>query len=159
MVGSGPAGLAAALAAADSGKSVLLLEQDALPGGSTLWEQQRIDDLPASEWRQRMLDRLGAHQNVHIRCNTLAFGHYDHGLVMALESHADGVDAISWRIRSFRSSGVLMVSSRYSIRKDKRPRTSTVFLEPWECFSPLRKHRYMLKFLPHPILLLWLKKD
>jgi sarcosine oxidase subunit alpha len=99
IVGSGPAGLAAACAAADSGKSVLLLEQDALPGGSTLWDQQRIDDLPAAEWRQRTLKTLVAHPNVRIRCNTLAFGHYDHGRVMALESHADGVAAISWRIR------------------------------------------------------------
>jgi sarcosine oxidase subunit alpha len=99
VVGSGPAGLAAARAAADSGLSVLLLEQDALPGGSTLWEQQRIEGLSAAEWRQRVLSALGAHENVRIQCNTLAFGHYDHGRVMALESHADGVDAISWRIR------------------------------------------------------------
>jgi len=99
VVGSGPAGLAAARAAADSGKSVLLLEQDALPGGSTLWEQQQIEGRAAAEWRQQVLSALAAHQNVRIQCNTLAFGHYDHGRVMALESHADGVEAISWRIR------------------------------------------------------------
>ena len=99
VVGSGPAGLAAALAAADSSKSVLLLEQDALPGGSALWEQQQIEGLPAARWRQLVLSSLAAHQSVRIQCNTLAFGHYDHGRVMALESHANGVDAISWRIR------------------------------------------------------------
>ena len=99
VVGAGPAGLGAALAAADSGKSVLLLEQDALLGGSTLWDQQQIEGLPAARWRQLVLRSLATYQNVRIQCNTLAFGHYDHGRVMALESHADGVDAISWRIR------------------------------------------------------------
>ena len=58
IVGAGPAGLAAALAAADSGQSVMLLEQDVLPGGSTLWERERIDDLSAAEWRKRTLAAL-----------------------------------------------------------------------------------------------------
>ena len=99
IVGSGPAGLAAALAAADSGMSVMLLEQDRLPGGSTLWEQQRIDSESVAEWRERAITTLADHPNVHIKCNTLAFGQYDHGRIMALQRDANWVDSISWRIR------------------------------------------------------------
>ena len=99
IVGSGAAGLSAALAAADSGFSVMLLEQDSLPGGSTLWESGEIDSMPASRWCEQTLKTLMASRNIRIKCNTLAFGHYDHGRVMAVEAAADGVDSISWRIR------------------------------------------------------------
>jgi len=102
IVGSGPTGLAAALTAVDSGLSVILLEQDTLPGGSTLWEQSDIEGLPATRWRERALATLAGSNNCRVMCNTLAFGQYDHGRVMALESHADGVDSISWRLRARR---------------------------------------------------------
>lgn len=99
IVGSGPTGLAAAVAAANSGKSIMLLEQDHLLGGTTLWERQRIDSESATEWRERVLATLADYPNVEIMCNTLAFGQYDHGRVMALQRDANGVDSISWRIR------------------------------------------------------------
>ena len=102
IVGSGPAGLGAALAATESGLSVILLEQDAVPGGSTLWEQSDIEGLPAAQWREQALATLAGSTNCRIMCNTLAFGQYDHGRVMALESHADVVDSISWRLRARR---------------------------------------------------------
>jgi len=99
IVGSGPAGLAAALAAAGSDKSVLLLEQDRVPGGSTLWEQQPVESDPAAIWRERTLAAIAKARNIEIKCNTLAFGRYDHGRIMALQRDATGVDSISWRIR------------------------------------------------------------
>ena len=70
IVGSGPAGLAAAQLAAESGRSVMLLEQDSLLGGSTLWEQASVDALPASEWRS---DALTAGRTAPVcgrRCTT-----------------------------------------------------------------------------------------
>ncbi|MCP4471155.1 MAG: FAD-binding protein [Gammaproteobacteria bacterium] len=102
IIGSGPAGLAEALAAADSDLSVILLEQDAVLGGSTLWEQSSIDSLPAAQWREQAIAAVASSNNCRVMCNTLAFGQYDHGRVMALESQADGVDSISWRLRARR---------------------------------------------------------
>ena len=99
IVGSGPAGLAAASTAANCGHSVLLLEHDRQPGGSTLWERQRIGAQSSDDWREATLQSLAGHDNVAIRCNTLVFGRYDHGRVMALQRDADGNDRISWRIR------------------------------------------------------------
>lgn len=102
IIGSGPAGLAAALAAADSGLSVILLEQDRVVGGSTLWEQTEIQSITASHWLQKAIEALEQHSNISIMINTLAFGQYDHGQVMAVERHAHGVDSICWRIRAQR---------------------------------------------------------
>jgi sarcosine oxidase subunit alpha len=102
IVGSGPAGLAAAMTASASGLSTILLEQDSALGGSTLWEQSDIDGLPAAQWRKQAIAALAGSSNCRVMCNTLAFGQYDHGRVMALESYASGVNSISWRLRARR---------------------------------------------------------
>ena len=102
IVGSGPAGLAAAQTAADAGISVILLEQDRILGGSTLWEQSPIQSSAADLWRDNAIESLQQHDNIHIMLNTLAFGQYDHGQVMAIERYAHGVDSVFWRIRTQR---------------------------------------------------------
>jgi len=102
IVGSGPAGLAAALTAAGSGVSVILLEQDRVMGGSTLWEQTEVQSLDAAQWRQNTLESLEQHDNIRTMVNTLAFGQYDHGRVMAIERNAHGIDSVCWRIRARR---------------------------------------------------------
>jgi len=50
IVGAGPAGLSAALAAARSGQRVVLADERAELGGSALWENKLIDQLPSTEW-------------------------------------------------------------------------------------------------------------
>ena len=50
VVGAGPAGIAAARAAAAGGARVILAEQDALAGGSANWSGETIDGRPAAEW-------------------------------------------------------------------------------------------------------------
>lgn len=102
IIGSGPTGLAAAMTAADSGLTVILLEQDDVAGGSTLWEQVEIESQQSAEWRQNALESIGQHKNILVMRNTLAFGQYDHGQVMAVERNTGGVDSISWRIRARR---------------------------------------------------------
>ena len=102
IVGSGPAGLAAALAGIDSGLSIILLEQDRVAGGSTLWEQVEIEGQPATKWREQALARLAESENCRIMLDTLAFGQYDHGRVMAVQQAQGSVDSISWRLRARR---------------------------------------------------------
>ncbi|TIX17985.1 MAG: FAD-dependent oxidoreductase, partial [Mesorhizobium sp.] len=55
IAGSGPAGLAAALAAGRSGARVILCEEDFVPGGRLLADGGTIDGLPAAEWIARTL--------------------------------------------------------------------------------------------------------
>ena len=70
VVGSGPAGLAAARTAAQAGLDVLLVEQDSLLGGSSLSASVADEDLTPS------IQALEA-QGVRIMIRTTAFGLYD----------------------------------------------------------------------------------
>jgi len=102
IIGSGPTGLAAAMAAADSGVSVILLEQDHLAGGSSLWEQVGIDSPTIAQWRRSTLELIERQENIRIMLNTLAFGQYDHGQILAVEKTTGDTDSILWRIRARR---------------------------------------------------------
>ncbi len=91
VVGAGPAGLAAALAAAESGKRVILADEQAEMGGSLLHEPAAtIDGEPAWDWLAAALARLAARDNVTLLSRTTAFGCYPHrhvGLVERLTDH------------------------------------------------------------------------
>ena len=102
VIGSGPAGLSATLAAAEQGARVILLEQDSLLGGSATWEQTHIDSIPARQWRQQTLEKIAQLDNISVFTNCLAFGHYDHGCITAIERRNNTVDSISWRFRADR---------------------------------------------------------
>jgi methylglutamate dehydrogenase subunit C len=82
VVGSGPAGLAAALAAVRSGARVVLVEQDSLAGGSLMSEPL---EGPFEAWRAARLGELGALPNVSLRLRTTALGLYDGNTVALLE--------------------------------------------------------------------------
>lgn len=84
VVGSGPAGLNAALAAAEHGKDVLLVEQDFEPGGDFL---NHAD--PEIETKRRSLISSLEQLGVRIMTRTTAFGLYDHGTAGLLERVSD----------------------------------------------------------------------
>ncbi len=62
VVGAGPAGLAAALAASEAGKRVMLVDEQAEPGGSLLHDvTSSIDGVPAQDgWLRRSRPSTGA---------------------------------------------------------------------------------------------------
>jgi heterotetrameric sarcosine oxidase alpha subunit len=91
VVGSGPAGLAAALAAGCSGARVVLAEEDRLPGGRLNSDGGEIDGMPAGEWLAGALAELEALPNVRIMTRTAVFGVYDNGTYGALERVNDHV--------------------------------------------------------------------
>ena len=89
VVGSGPAGLSAAEAAAKRGLDVILAEQDFELGGSLvsgLTTQVGKDD--AETWRTARLDGLTT-AGVRLWPRTTAFGLYDHGVVGLIERVTD----------------------------------------------------------------------
>ncbi len=92
VIGSGPTGIEAALSAAESGVSVILIEQDCVIGGSVLWEKTSTDSLTTIKLKQ--------YKNLRFMVNTLAFGQYDHGLILAVEQNKKNVESIFWRIRA-----------------------------------------------------------
>jgi heterotetrameric sarcosine oxidase alpha subunit len=89
IVGSGPAGLAAALSAGRAGARVILCEQDFLFGGRLLADAREIGGMPGHRWAQQVLDELRGLANVRLIARTAVFGIYDGGTYGALERVAD----------------------------------------------------------------------
>ena len=88
VVGSGPAGIAAALAAAGAGARVILVEQAARCGGQLLAEPVASE---AESWRSARLAELAGLDNVQLLTRTTAFGLYDGNVVGAVERAWDHV--------------------------------------------------------------------
>ena len=81
VVGGGPAGLEAALAAGRAGARVLLVEEQARLGGSLGWQYGAGEDARAA--LDELCRELAALDNVEIRCGTTAGGHYaDHWVAL-----------------------------------------------------------------------------
>ena len=90
VVGSGPAGRAAAHCAAKAGCDVILVEQDAIMGGDTLSQPDNTSSL------QEELSALTA-CGVRLMTSTTAFGLYDNGVAGLLERVTDHLaDPTSW---------------------------------------------------------------
>ncbi len=85
VIGSGPAGLAAALTAARSGARVILADENAAIGGSLLSETARIGDVSAIEFVDSARAELEAAPNVTIMDRTTVFGWYDSNVFGAVE--------------------------------------------------------------------------
>jgi sarcosine oxidase, subunit alpha len=90
VVGAGPAGLAAALAAARAGARVILFEEQSEMGGSLLAETKaRIDGKSAAEWLAATLAELAAAANVTLAPRTQIFGYYAQNFLAGLERVSD----------------------------------------------------------------------
>ncbi|MDW6020514.1 sarcosine oxidase subunit alpha family protein [Mesorhizobium sp. BAC0120] len=89
VVGSGPAGLMAAKAAAERGGRVILAELDQRFGGSANWSDETIDGMPASSWADRMIDELSERGNVRLLNRATVWGYYDGNTLAALERVTD----------------------------------------------------------------------
>ena len=89
IVGGGPAGLSAALAASDHALRVIVIEQDTLLGGSLLWSEASIDGEQGSVWLENTVRVLQQRDNVTLLTNTTATACFDHRMVIAGEMVSD----------------------------------------------------------------------
>lgn len=92
VVGGGPTGLMAALAAVRSGARVVLCEEDALLGGRLLADRHMIDGRPALDWVRAAVAELDAAPECRILPRTSVFGVFD-GAYGAVERVADHLAA------------------------------------------------------------------
>jgi len=106
IVGAGPAGLAAALAAGRSGARVLLADEQAELGGSLLGEPA---DHAAHAWRETTLAALRDLPETRLLPRTTAFGYYDHNYLGLLERVSDHLGPkapphlprqVRWKVRA-----------------------------------------------------------
>ena len=88
VIGAGPTGLSAALAAGRSGLKVVLAEEDFVLGGRLLAETHEIDGASGLSWAANAEAELATMANVRILRRTAVFGMYD-GEFGAIERVAD----------------------------------------------------------------------
>ncbi|MDX2527251.1 sarcosine oxidase subunit delta family protein [Streptomyces europaeiscabiei] len=105
IVGAGPAGLAAAAAAANSGARVILADDQPHLGGSLLGTGEHLD------WAEETAGRLDTAPEVRVLRRTTVFGYYDDNHLLAVERRTNHLGAAApghvsrervWRIRARR---------------------------------------------------------
>jgi sarcosine oxidase, subunit alpha len=91
VVGAGPAGIAAAQAAANRGARVILCDESSEFGGSLLSDSAAaIDARPSAHWVQQSMTALEQNHRVTLLARTTAFGYFPHnflGLNQRLTDH------------------------------------------------------------------------
>jgi sarcosine oxidase subunit alpha len=89
VVGGGPCGLAAALAAGRAGARVIIADDDFVLGGRLNGEVHSIDGLSGDAWAAQAADELASLPNVTVMQRTTVFGAYDSGTFGAVERVSD----------------------------------------------------------------------
>lgn len=108
VVGAGPAGLAAALAAGRSGARVILADEQNEFGGSLFASTERINGESAMAWVAGAQAELSAMPEVTLLPRATVFGYYDHNFLTIAErlnDHLPATDARGprqrlWRVRA-----------------------------------------------------------
>ena len=106
IVGGGISGLNAAIAAAESGLKILIMEQTSQWGGRCLVDFPSINEENSSEYISRLLSKLRKFKNVTMRSRMMGAGVYDHGYLLGYERLNDhlatdeGPRHRLWRIRA-----------------------------------------------------------
>jgi sarcosine oxidase subunit alpha len=109
VVGAGPAGLAAALAAGRSGARVILADERSELGGSLLdaGPAETLGGRPAAAWAASAAAELAGLPEVRLLPRTVVAGYYDGNYLVAVERRADHVAPsaaeprqVLWKIRA-----------------------------------------------------------
>ena len=85
VVGAGPAGIAAALAAGRSGARVVLVDEQRELGGGLLDGRAFVDSRPAVEWVDRAAREFVELPEVRVLSRSTVVGHYDHNYLLVAE--------------------------------------------------------------------------
>ena len=116
VLGGGAAGLAAALAAAETGARVVIADEQADFGGALRFESgARIEAQDGWTWAQGVVAKLRAMDNVRVLSRTTAFGYYAQnfvGLVERVSDHlkAPGADLPRERLWQVRAKKVVLAT-------------------------------------------------
>ena len=150
VIGAGPTGMAAALAAADAGAQVLLIDENTRAGGCGAWTGASSVDIDA------LAARVAGHSNIDVLLSTYAAGYYaDHWLALIEPARltklrakavvfATGVIEQPAGFRNNDLPGVMLGSAaqrllrRYAIAPGRRVAVLSANLEGYELARALR---------------------
>jgi sarcosine oxidase subunit alpha len=111
IAGGGPAGIAAALAAARTGARVVLADEQAEFGGSLLHSGETVDGLDGPDWVAAALDELRQSNEIVLLPRTTVFGYYDANYIGMVERRTDHLGPLrpktvsrhrAWHVRAAR---------------------------------------------------------
>jgi len=108
IVGAGPAGLAAALAAGRTGARVILADEQSELGGSLLGSDAEINRAQADSWLKNAVAELSAMPDVRLLTRSTVFGYHDHNFLTINQRLTDhlplgnrvGPRERLWRVRA-----------------------------------------------------------
>ena len=107
VVGGGPAGVSAALAAGRTGARVILVDEQAELGGALLGNGEHIESRSGVDWAMAARADLDNLPEVRVLTRTTAFGYYHHNYVLMVERVNDHLGAPAgtlrqrlWKIRA-----------------------------------------------------------
>ena len=109
VIGSGAAGLSAALTAAKSGARVMLVDEQAEFGGRMLSERAMVNQQSASSWAEQAITELSSMDDVVILKRSTAFGYHDSNFVTVNQRLTDHLPLAErshsprekiWRVRA-----------------------------------------------------------
>ena len=92
VAGSGPSGLASALAAAKNGARVILAEDKPRFGGSLLTDEVTIGNKKGKDWADETILQLKSMPNVIVKNRSQVFGYYDHNMMVMFERTKDHIE-------------------------------------------------------------------
>ena len=110
VIGAGPAGLAAALAAGRAGARVILADEDFRWGGRLSAETHGVEGRAGADWAEAAAAELAAMPDMRLMPRTTVHGAFDHGVFGALERRTDHLAAsegeprqVLWRVYARRA--------------------------------------------------------
>ncbi len=114
VIGTGPSGLAAALAASETGARVIVCDEQAEEGGSILsLPHERIDDRSAWQWREHARETLRGRAAVRLLPRTTAFSYGAEnylGLVEHLAVNSQNSSQLRQRLWLVRARQVILAT-------------------------------------------------
>ncbi len=93
VVGGGPAGLSAALAAGRSGARTILVDEQNEFGGWLLTDDTQIDGQPPMDWVAKVVQELSDMENVTLLPRTTLSAYFDHNFLTAAQRVTDHLGA------------------------------------------------------------------
>ncbi len=119
VVGAGPTGLSAALAAARTGARVIIADEQAEFGGSLLHSTELIDGQPAQTWVENTIAELNASSNVVALPRSTVNGYHDHNFLTIHERCTDHIadlapqNSARQRMHRVRASWVVLATGAH----------------------------------------------